>query len=860
MIISYNKFVVFFFLKKTSLFLVFGILFSTLTVSAQDSDLGGFDITDFLPEPGPEPEPTPFPDVLPEPPGKNAQRLRGTVFGGVHPSLLNDNFLSLKAIDGWRVVMTRGGSESALHFAPVPLLSELDGYRDAFPGVNNTNVQEYLEKIKGAGYLTQLYTNTSNFWGVHGDLQTQYREFLDSWVEWCDTNPEAQAFIDSQPYHRKEGCPLRHYFFCYAEFVIKHYSLTYGKMIDAWQFDNAHFELTAHGDSFRTGNPNDQRLYLAFAEAARAGNPRIAVSFSNGREAGHAEPYSPVTWADDFTFGHAFNGNNTHGTGAALTANRTFVTRMEDTDGYVHRAGPFDYDDNVVGNFSSKLSSGAWDFGSVMGWDQDVFNSLNARALSSGGMMTWYGSNNRTNSATYSWVFPMLKALDDHLVDNGISINSEQRFQPDPDKVYHIENPAQGTRLAATGADEGVYTTSLSVNTEDTRWRFIPTDDPGLYHIERAAGGEIPRLRTDMTTTPDMGSTSSDGNSTRFEFSQGNERGTYLLTLALSSAENTRLRFTASGGVNYGPYTSIGDSSSLRIVETEVTFDPDPNKLYHIESPSNGFRLASTGDSEDPYTTALNVSNIDTVWQFVESSTEGLWHIQRAAGGPISRLRTDLTAEPDMQESSNSGVWTQFQITASPTNSDAYLLTVPQANTTLQRLRILGSGNIDFTTTDSVGGAPSLRFVEADLYFSDIIEAQSQVLTGDNAASFNTSLTAINFSDGLPNLIKYAFNLDLTSADHHFLTEGGDSGLPISTVVSLQNGTLMHQFQYIQRAETGIIYTPQFSTTLEDSSFQDMNQNSITSDAVNEEWNRVTVGIPVNEESPRMFFRVKLDN
>ncbi|MGJ8676134.1 MAG: hypothetical protein ACSHX0_01310 [Akkermansiaceae bacterium] len=529
-------------------------------------------------------------------PGKQAQRLRGTVFGGVHAELLDDDFLSLRCIDGWRVAFSRGGSETASHFGPVPALSGLDGYSAAFPAVNDTTLQGHFDKITDAGYMTQVYQNTANFFGVGGSLQTQYEEFLDSWIEWCDTNPTAQAFINSQSYHTKAGYPNRPYMFCYAEFVIKHYSVTYGKQIDSWVFDAAHTEFNRNGDDYTTGDADDQRLYLAFAEAARAGNSRIAVAFNNGRsDASYPSyPFAAPTRADDFTFGHAFNGNNPHGTGAALTFNQTHVARMQATNGYVHRGGEFNYADHIVGNFSSKLSNAGWDYGSVMGWDQDVFNEFNEDGIRAGGMMTWYGSYNRGFTAVYAWVYPMLKSMDDHLYAQGLSINSEQRFQPDPDKVYHIENPVYGLRLAANGSSEDAYTTNLSVNNDDTRWQFVPTDDPGLYHIQRAAGGSAPRLRTDLSTNPDMQATSSSGDYTRFEFSAGNQRGTYLLTVPLAPTDNNRFRITNSGAIDFANFSNVGNFPSLRIVEADsaerLVNIVKRNASYglHANDPTNG--------------------------------------------------------------------------------------------------------------------------------------------------------------------------------------------------------------------------------------------------------------------------------
>ena len=190
-----------------------------------------------------------------------------------------------------------------------------------------------------------------------------------------------------------------------------------------------------------------------------------------------------------------------------------------------------------------------------------------------------------------------------------------------------------------------------------------------------------------------------------------------------------------------------------------TAFTPDPNAVYHIENPAHGLRLAATGNSEDAYTTNLSVNNDDTRWRFVQSSTNGLWHIQRAAGGNTPRLRTDLSINPDMQATSSSGDWTQFSITESPT-AGTYLLTVPNAGTSLQRFRILSNGSLDFATNNNVGSNPSLRFVEADSaqpVFPSLVahwamnETSGSAVSDSSGNGFNASLSNASRVSGYAN-------------------------------------------------------------------------------------------------------------
>jgi len=357
--------------------------------------------------------------------GDRAQKFRGTWWGGVHPSLLDDKLLGLKTIDGWGVGLTSGASASALHFAPVPHLSDLAGASDVFPTNDDTTVVDYMTKIKDADFMVQAYTNSENFLGTNQD---QFIEFTDSWKDWCDSDPEAKAFIDSQTYHKKDGYPDRHYMFCYAEFILKYYSEQYGELIDLWVFDDG-ASMEQHGDNATNGNIDDQRIYLAFSEAARAGNDDIAVAFNNGRSnTNHnSYPFAAATRADDFTFGHAFGGNTDHASKENGTFDRNYnhIERMAETDAYVHSGGSFDWDDKVIGHFMSKLSTTAWNNGPNQAWEQDDFNQWNAEALSAGGMMTWSGSYSKTISAYYGWVDDLLIATDNYLFERGISVNEK---------------------------------------------------------------------------------------------------------------------------------------------------------------------------------------------------------------------------------------------------------------------------------------------------------------------------------------------------------------------------------------------------------------------------------------------------
>ena len=295
-------------------------------------------------------------------------------------------------------------------------------------------------------------------------------------------------------------------------------------------------------------------------------------------------------------------------------------------------------------------------------------------------------------------------------------IPSTLDFTPDPNKLYHIDNPALGLRLAALSGSEELESRTFASTGEDTQWQFVPSPTPGLWHIQRAAGGSTPRIRTDLTKSPDMEASSASGVWTRFSITVNPQNPeTYLLTTPLANTENQRLRLRSNGTTDFA--TTINMSTWPSFVFTEVagaSFVPDPNKVYHIDNPALGLRLAALSGSEELESRTFASTGEDTQWQFVPSPTPGLWHIQRAAGGSTPRIRTDLTKSPDMEASSASGVWTRFSITVNPQNPETYLLTTPLANTEDQRLRLRSDGTANFATTNNMGTWPSFVFVEVN--------------------------------------------------------------------------------------------------------------------------------------------------
>jgi hypothetical protein len=299
----------------------------------------------------------------------------------------------------------------------------------------------WLVSIKAMGLRTQVYMNTGNM--VRTTIPDGFPDVQERWMEWCDTDTEAQAFINSEPYrtaaydaetgdYTDSSYSERGYMFCYLEFVLKDYAIRYGDLIDAWVFDNPGM-ISGKGDDPVNGLFEDQRIYQAFAEAVHAGNPYAALAFNNSpnRDDDATNPYTPATLYDDYMFGHPYGGNNDHAskTNGLYEKNYRFIEWNIDKSGKVHVDDP-DYDedsqwlwdDQVLGHYYPKMAIESWN-GGTQAYENDDFNQWNRDMTQAGGALVWGVALNRADcSNAYgplltakTWALEQLTQLDDHL-------------------------------------------------------------------------------------------------------------------------------------------------------------------------------------------------------------------------------------------------------------------------------------------------------------------------------------------------------------------------------------------------------------------------------------------------------------
>ncbi|RYG98561.1 MAG: hypothetical protein EON58_06785, partial [Alphaproteobacteria bacterium] len=114
-------------------------------------------------------------------------------------------------------------------------------------------------------------------------------------------------------------------------------------------------------------------------------------------------------------------------------------------------------------------------------------------------------------------------------------------------------------------------------------------------------------------------------------------------------------------------------------------------------------------------------------------------------------------------------------------------------------------------------------------------------------AQGNSGVLATPFDDGVSNLLKYAFNMNLAGPDSTRLVAGdGLSGLP---AIALENAGPANQtaprlrIEYLRRKDSGLLYIPEFSSDLAGSGLEPWTASAATAEIVpiNEDWERVIV-------------------
>jgi hypothetical protein len=118
--------------------------------------------------------------------------------------------------------------------------------------------------------------------------------------------------------------------------------------------------------------------------------------------------------------------------------------------------------------------------------------------------------------------------------------------------------------------------------------------------------------------------------------------------------------------------------------------------------------------------------------------------------------------------------------------------------------------------------------------------------------------TAAPQNDEVNNLLKYAFNMNLSGADVRSLVPGtGTSGLPSITTNSSGDTTIL-RVEFVRRIGSGLLYTPKRSSDLINGSWMEFS-DAPTITPINAVWERVIYEEPLpTATTPRCFGRVEV--
>lgn len=139
---------------------------------------------------------------------------------------------------------------------------------------------------------------------------------------------------------------------------------------------------------------------------------------------------------------------------------------------------------------------------------------------------------------------------------------------------------------------------------------------------------------------------------------------------------------------------------------------------------------------------------------------------------------------------------------------------------------------------------------------TDVTEIDPGFASWTNAAGLSgtdAEPTAAPFGDGVPNLLKYAFNMNAAGPDASVLTLGGTSGLP-RVAVDTTDGQTVIAFEFLRRRTGSLAYEAQESTDLAD--FTPL-VGTVSTAPIDDDWERVII-TPAASASPTRFFRVRV--
>ncbi|HUF61495.1 MAG TPA: hypothetical protein VMN36_05420 [Verrucomicrobiales bacterium] len=151
-------------------------------------------------------------------------------------------------------------------------------------------------------------------------------------------------------------------------------------------------------------------------------------------------------------------------------------------------------------------------------------------------------------------------------------------------------------------------------------------------------------------------------------------------------------------------------------------------------------------------------------------------------------------------------------------------------------------------------------FIAIELEGEGVTAAQlwAEAMTGAGLSGDSAAPDATPYNDGTENLLKYAFNMDLSGPSSHTLSPGlGASGLPF--IIRGEGGTSgVLRFEFVRRRGSGLTYTPLKSEELNALSWMPLTVRP-TVVGIDPQWERVTYEEPgAPESAAELFGRVRV--
>jgi hypothetical protein len=391
-----------------------------------------------------------------------------------------------------------------------------------------------------------------------------------------------------------------------------------------------------------------------------------------------------------------------------------------------------------------------------------------------------------------------------------------------PVQVSLEVDPADGTPLMTSAG-----TTSAVAGTPFT-WQFSATATPAGYNIE-----DLPEWLVFDPFTGALSGTPTGPDDSKLNVSAFNALGqgqSQEFTIHIAAAAGTPVMILPSA--NFTGRVGTPLTASISYTGTPDFFDASALPFGVSLEPETG---AFSGSPVESGTFKVNVWGVNDLG--TGEPVAVTFVILPPEGAPLFTGQTVIRTEADSAFShtfSTSPSATLYAADGMPSG-----WSFDSANGLLQATPLVGTYNLALEAWNAVGSSGRTPFQirvfagQGDLWKDDRFGGQV-----DNLAV--SGWDADPDQDGVENLLEFAFNMQPLAASPSVMEPGsGDFGLPAITVVGSGAGTML-RVEYLRRKDSGLIYTPKRSSTLEPGSFVAMT-GSETVTSIDESWERVVL-------------------